>query len=216
MKTLALVALVLGSCFAADRLVNPSPPTAADAIIRSDARSLRRFLDRGTPVDASDARGNSLLAIAVSMQDSDTAGLLLDRGADPNHVDDLGRTPLHVAAMLNEGSMVRLLVARGADVNRATPHGLTPLLLATQGWVGRSGSVAARLRREPQRSLRRRNHAAARCGSIRQRRRGGGITRSRRECRSRKRRRRDPHGQCPTRRRCSDDRGPRNRRFFVG
>lgn len=94
--------------------------------------SLREFLDDGTPVEACNDLGQSLLGIAAMRGDRRAAALLLDRGADPNRVAWDGYPPLHLAVILNHVATARLLVKCGADVNRAGPRGLMPLLLASQ------------------------------------------------------------------------------------
>lgn len=132
MRTLSLIVLALAVCVAAHRLVIPSVDSAADAIRAADLRSLRGFLARGTPAQACDAQGESLLAIAATNENLAAAEVLLSGGADPNRADRRGWTPLHVATIMNDKAMARLLIEGGADVNRATSRGLTPLLMAAQ------------------------------------------------------------------------------------
>lgn len=133
MRNLCLLVLVLGACVVAHRQVNPPVGSATDAIRAADVRSLRGFLARGTPVQACDEQGESLLAIAANSGNLAAAKVLLNAGADPNRADRRGWTPLHVATIMNDKAMARLLVEGGADVNRSTSTGLTPLLMTAQG-----------------------------------------------------------------------------------
>jgi len=67
-------------------------------------------------------KGNTLLAIAVSMKDKDLTTALLDANADPNvivtHTDGKKRTLLEVALNNLDNPTFDLLLARGAKVTK--------------------------------------------------------------------------------------------------
>ena len=108
------------------------------------------LLDRGAAIDATESRGRSPLAFAVTVGcgwESGLSGekvvkLLLDRGADPNRT--WGRNcPLEYAILSDNEGMVRYLLAKGAD-----PHwrpGENKTLLAFAISVADVGVVRALL-----------------------------------------------------------------------
>ena len=65
MKALTLLAVVLGLCFEAHRLVNPDPAMAFNAIETGDMQAAARCLDHGTSCDACNHLGQSLAAVAA-------------------------------------------------------------------------------------------------------------------------------------------------------
>ncbi|MCW5555691.1 MAG: ankyrin repeat domain-containing protein [Verrucomicrobiae bacterium] len=100
-------------------------------VLRSgDARLLRAALDRGTPVNAHDAQGNTPLMLAAVYGDAACVRLLLDHGAEVNVTNHTGATALMRAAQNYD--KVRLLVERGAEVNTRSAFGNTALMLAAR------------------------------------------------------------------------------------
>jgi uncharacterized protein len=83
-------------------------------------------VDAGLPVDLTDAKGNTLLLLAVYHGNVDTSIGLLTRGADPERINDRGQTPLAAAAFRGLPDVADALLAAGAD-----PHGGTPTALET-------------------------------------------------------------------------------------
>jgi uncharacterized protein len=83
-------------------------------------------VDAGLPVDLTDAKGNTLLLLAVYYGHVDTSLGLLARGADPERVNDRGQTPLAAAAFRGLADVAEALLAAGAD-----PLGGTPTALET-------------------------------------------------------------------------------------
>jgi uncharacterized protein len=88
-------------------------------------------VDAGLPVDLTDAKGNTLLLLAVYYGNVDTSIALLTRGADPVRINDRGQTPLAAAAFRGLADVAEALLAAGAD-----PHGGTPTALETARFFG--------------------------------------------------------------------------------
>jgi uncharacterized protein len=95
-------------------------------LARGGDSELLAQVDAGLPVDLTDAKGNTLLLLAVYHGNVDTAVGLLGRGADPEPVNDRGQTPLAAAAFRGLADVAEALLAAGAD-----PHGGTPTALET-------------------------------------------------------------------------------------
>ena len=111
-----------------------APPTLtpeySGILRRADVRQLRAALDRGAPVNARDAQGNTPLMLAAVYADTPCVQLLLERGAEVNITNHAGATPL-MRAVHNYNS-VRRLVEHGADVNTRSTLGNTALILAAR------------------------------------------------------------------------------------
>jgi len=78
-------------------------------------RMLQPLLEAGVPVDIRTSDGDSLLMLAISHKQPDTARFLLEKGADPNLANNQLRTPLMAAAVANQVETVDLLLKAGAD-----------------------------------------------------------------------------------------------------
>ncbi|MBC7632842.1 ankyrin repeat domain-containing protein [Aeromicrobium sp.] len=85
------------------------------------AETLAPYVDKGVPVDMTDASGNTLLMLAAYHGQADTVAALLERGADTDRLNDRGQSPLAGAIFKGEDEVVRLLVAAGADPDVGTP-----------------------------------------------------------------------------------------------
>jgi uncharacterized protein len=95
-------------------------------LARGGDTELLAQVDAGLPVDLTDAKGNTLLLLAVYHGNEELAIGLLARGADPGRRNDRGQTALVAAAFRGLTEVVRSLLAAGAD-----PHGGTPSALET-------------------------------------------------------------------------------------
>jgi ankyrin repeat protein len=122
-------------------------PMAADlvtAIRNADAQVIRKLLDSGADVNASDAEGNTPLILASFYANSECVELLIYKGADVNAANRAGATALIRAATSCEKT--RLLVAAGANVRARTALGNAPLILAARR-AGNSPTVQLLLER---------------------------------------------------------------------
>jgi ankyrin repeat protein len=97
------------------------------AVYDNDLEAARRWISRGTNVNAADIDGETPLHCAVRWGRLEHAKLLLWRGADPNARSRTGATPLHLAIRESQGKIVEQLVSRGAAVNAVDAFGCTPL-----------------------------------------------------------------------------------------
>jgi ankyrin repeat protein len=83
-----------------------------------------------TPVQATDADGNSPLLLAVNKGDTAEARRLIEAGADVNAANKGGVTPLMNAGGMGNREAVELLIQKGANVNHRTSGNFTPLMQA--------------------------------------------------------------------------------------
>ena len=115
---------------------------------KSQAKLIRRLLDGGADIHATDTRGYTALHDAAadlrgSMFDVMKRGyessaeqacepvqLMLDAGADVNARTDLGFTPLHLAALYSPTAVALLLMEHGADIHAKAAEGETALHFA--------------------------------------------------------------------------------------
>ncbi|MGO4957684.1 ankyrin repeat domain-containing protein [Luteococcus sp. Sow4_B9] len=80
----------------------------------SEARLLA-IIDAGIPVNLTDHKGDTLLALAAYNAHSGLVQGLLDRGADPNRVNERGQSALACALFVQDHDSVRALLHAGAD-----------------------------------------------------------------------------------------------------
>jgi hypothetical protein len=102
----------------------------ADAAKKDDVDAARSMWRNGARLDWRDAKGTSLLAIAVQHHSVNVARWLLMKGVNPNNSDDAGLSPLHYAAYAGNHETVDLLLSFGADDQVTDMHGKTPLMYA--------------------------------------------------------------------------------------
>ncbi|XP_046986901.1 protein roadkill-like [Schistocerca americana] len=94
---------------------------------------VRALLDAGSPVNATDASGDTALHEAVINGHEETVKCLIDAGADVNVRDSDGMTPLHWAACRGgEQHIVWMLLAASACVDVQDDAGDTPLHVAAR------------------------------------------------------------------------------------
>lgn len=110
------------------RSLDPSDlPSAAMA---GDVEAVRRLIDLGLPLDATDAKGCTALLRASGGGQLEVMRLLLDRGASPIAVAHSGATPISAAVSAGHRQAVALLLEQGAPIDQALPGGVTGLMLA--------------------------------------------------------------------------------------
>ncbi|BCT92302.1 hypothetical protein LYSHEL_13260 [Lysobacter helvus] len=100
------------------------------AAIVGEADAVRRLLDLGLPVDATDTQGCTALLRAAGGGHRAVVDLLLDRGADPRIAARSGATPLSAAVSMRQADIVERLLAAGAPLEQRLPGEVTVLMLA--------------------------------------------------------------------------------------
>jgi ankyrin repeat protein len=100
------------------------------AAIVGDAGAVRRLLDLGFPIDATDAQGCTALLRAAGGGHRECVELLLERGADPRIAAQTGATPLSAAVSMRHAAIVDRLLAAGAGLEQRLPGEVTVLMLA--------------------------------------------------------------------------------------
>ena len=95
-----------------------------------DADAVRRLLDLGLPLHATDAQGCTALLRACGGGHLALVQLLLERGANASLAARSGATCLSAALSMKHDAVVQALLAGGADPNQALPGGITPLMVA--------------------------------------------------------------------------------------
>jgi len=92
-----------------------------DLVRAGDAVAVAAYVDRGVPVDLTNANGDTLLLLAAYHEHSDLVGALLERGADPNPVNGRGQTALVAAVFRQNLAIVEALLGAGADPALGSP-----------------------------------------------------------------------------------------------
>jgi ankyrin repeat protein len=93
------------------------------AFLENRREAAAALISSGSPVDAVDAEGTTLLHWACKYGYEDIVQLLIARKADLNRKDKKGRVPLHIAASGGYSKIVELLIAGGADATIPFPRG---------------------------------------------------------------------------------------------
>ncbi|HZX75658.1 ankyrin repeat domain-containing protein, partial [Lysobacter sp.] len=106
------------------------PQDVPAAAIVGDADAVRRLLDLGLPVDATDAQGCTALLRAAGGGHRAVVDLLLARGSDPQLTAHSGATPLSAAVSMRHAEIVDRLIAAGAPLEQRLPGDLTVLMVA--------------------------------------------------------------------------------------
>jgi len=102
-----------------------------EAVRRGEPSRIEELVERGVPVDCTDALGHTGLHIAAIEEKHESASALLARGASLERSDGEQRTPLCEAAKHDCSEVARVLLSSGA--NKEAPCrrvGLTPLHIA--------------------------------------------------------------------------------------
>jgi ankyrin repeat protein len=79
------------------------------------ADELAAMIERGVPVNLTNAAGDSLLILAAYHDHPETVRMLLERGAEPDRVNDRGQTALGAAVFRRSVASTRLLLEHGAN-----------------------------------------------------------------------------------------------------
>lgn len=119
-----------------------------DAAYRGQGDVVDRLLAMGTPIDGTNAGGNTALVGAAWSGRDAMLTALLDRGAD---LAASGARALEFAANAGQASTVRLLVERGVPPDGRNAYGWTPLMAAA--WQGHDAVVNALLAHGADRTL---------------------------------------------------------------
>jgi len=107
----------------------------ADAAMRHDNAEVRRLLEAGFDVNASQSDGATALHWAAYHRDASLAEILLDAGVDPSIANRNGSTPLWLASNQGDVDVIEALLDAGADANEELPLGRKPLMLAARSGV---------------------------------------------------------------------------------
>ena len=99
----------------------------ADAAMRHDNAEVRRLLEAGFDVNASQSDGATALHWAAYHRDAGLAEILLDAGVDPSIANRNGSTPLWLASNQGDVDVIKALLEAGADANEELPLGRRPL-----------------------------------------------------------------------------------------
>ena len=92
-----------------------------DLVRAGDAVAVAAYVDRGVPVDLTNAHGDTLLLLAAYHEHPDLVRALLERGADPNPVNGRGQTALVAAVFRQNLAIVEALLGAGADPALGSP-----------------------------------------------------------------------------------------------
>ncbi len=104
----------------------------ADAVEQRNAALIRKLLDAGADVNATQVDGMTALHWAVYNDDVATARMLVRAGAKVNAANRYGVPPLSLACTNGNAEVVKLLLEAGADAKAALPGGETVLMTAAR------------------------------------------------------------------------------------
>ena len=107
------------------------PADVPAAAIVGDVDAVRRLLDLGLPVEATDHQGCTALLRAAGGGHGALVDLLLARGANASCTADTGATPLSAAVSMRQAGIVDQLIGAGAEIEQRLPGGLTALMLSS-------------------------------------------------------------------------------------
>jgi ankyrin repeat protein len=106
------------------------PSDLPQAAVSGDADAVRRLLDLGLPINATDAQGCTALLRAAGGGHRAVVEQLLTRGADPKLAARTGATPLSAAVSMRQLAIVDRLLVAGAVLEQRLPGDVTVLMLA--------------------------------------------------------------------------------------
>ena len=102
--------------------------------------TMKGYLEEGANVNACNAKGFSVLAVAVKEEFVDAIPFLVKHGAKINRYSSNGDTPLHTSVSVKypKKEVVRALLEHRADVNKKNSRGKTVIEVATEKGVDKS------------------------------------------------------------------------------
>ena len=100
-----------------------------EAARRGKLAFVKKLLDDGADVNATNYIGQTALMLAAANRHVDVVKLLLEHGADVNATDDIGRTALMLAVADQNIEVAKLLLEYDADVDATEINGLTALIV---------------------------------------------------------------------------------------
>lgn len=132
------------AAFAFAVLIPSAPPVVLDAETKAklqaiafqaaregDTKTLKEYLAVGEPVNATNARGDTLLCVAAYNGQADAVALILEQPkVDVEVRNRMGLTALSAAAFKGHVEIAKQLVKAKADPNAANDSGQTPLMFA--------------------------------------------------------------------------------------
>ena len=92
--------------------------------------TLNRLKEEDIDINTQNASGNTLLHLAIKMNDLKLFNIFLDSGVNVNLANDNGDAPIHKAVLDDKILFVKSLVEHGCDLNLGTELEQTPLHLA--------------------------------------------------------------------------------------
>lgn len=130
------------------QIVNAKDVTSGETALlivanRRDISWLSYLIGKGANVNASDDRGRTPLAVAVSLGWREGVSLLLEHKANPSTSNDAGETPLIFAVHRKDTDMIKALLEAGADPNRSDNSGRSARDYAAQ--EARGSAIASLL-----------------------------------------------------------------------
>ena len=98
-----------------------------------DTGRLREYVEKGVPVNLTDAAGNTLLMLAAYHGHPKTVRMLAELGADPDRTNDRGQSPLGGAILKGADRVVAALLDAHADPDVGTPSGRAAAQMSDRG-----------------------------------------------------------------------------------
>lgn len=108
------------------KIGNQPPHSLIQAVLDGDLAAVRRLVEAGADLNASDERGATPLHYAACGRPA-VIQFLGRNGASPGARDAQGYSPLHVAYMRRDVECVRLLVGLGAEIHDPIPGMRSPV-----------------------------------------------------------------------------------------
>lgn len=136
-----IAAAVLCACFlAACEIKEDNPPMTKYALIeaaeRGDVDELRKLIDRGADLNATDTRGRTAMMAATHANKPESVKILIEAGADVNKQDNRLDNPFLYAGAEGLLEILRLTIDAGADPTITNRYGGVAIIPASEhGYV---------------------------------------------------------------------------------